>query len=191
MPVEGPCDATGELRPPHSSIPGRARPVSNVRPEGRTALDNPPWGPHLVPLTGARPHTRTIRMKKREFVRAMGGASLALLLGEDAWARYAALPPQRLALDEAFWGALRRRYRLTTDYINLKNGYYSMQSEPVLEAFIGRVREVNLRASYYMRTRQFDDKAAVRDRLAVLAGVPPEELIVTRNTTESLDTVIG
>ncbi len=130
-------------------------------------------------------------MKKRDFVRAMGGASVALLLGEEAWARYASLPPQRLAQDEAFWGALRRRYRLTTDYINLENGYYSMQSEPVLEAFIGRVREVNLRASYYMRTRQFDDKAAVRDRLAVLAGVPPQELIVTRNTTESLDTVIG
>ena len=61
----------------------------------------------------------------------------------------------------------------------------------MLEAFITRVREVNLQASRYMRTRQFDDKAAVRDRLAALAGVPPEELIVTRNTTESLDTVIG
>ena len=31
----------------------------------------------------------------------------------------------------------------------------------------------------------------MRDRLAALAGVPPQELIITRNTTESLDTVIG
>ena len=53
------------------------------------------------------------------------------------------------------------------------------------------MREVNLRASRYMRTRQYDDKAAVQGRLAAMAGVPREELIVTRNTTESLDTVIA
>lgn len=130
-------------------------------------------------------------MRKREFVRAVGGASLALLFGEDLWARYAALPPRQVAQDEAFWARIRRQYLLTPEYINLENGYYQMQSQPVLEAFIGRVREVNRQASRYMRTRQFDDKAAVRDRLAAMAGVAPQELIVTRNTTESLDTVIG
>jgi selenocysteine lyase/cysteine desulfurase len=130
-------------------------------------------------------------MRKRDFLRSLGGASLALLFGEDLWARYAALPPHVLAQDEAFWGRIRRQYRLTSDYINLENGYYAMQSQPVLEAFVRHVREVNVEASHYMRTRQFDDKAAVRDRLAAMAGVTPEELIVTRNTTESLDTIIG
>src|SRR5258708_36069242 len=42
-----------------------------------------------------------------------------------------------------------------------------------------------------MGARQYDDKNAVRARIAQLAGVPAEELIVTRNTTESLDTVIA
>ena len=42
-----------------------------------------------------------------------------------------------------------------------------------------------------MRTRQADDKLAVRTRLAKMAGCSPEELIITRNTTESLDTVIA
>ena len=130
-------------------------------------------------------------MHKRDFVRTLGAASLGLLFGEDLWARYAALPPRRLAQDGAFWARIRRQYLLTPDYINLENGYYSMQSQPVLEAFIGRVREVNLRASQYMRTRQSADKLAVRTRLAAMAGVPPEELVVTRNTTESMDTVIA
>src|SRR5450756_1362650 len=66
-----------------------------------------------------------------------------------------------------------------------------MQSEPVLEAFIGKVREINYQASYYMRTTQFPDKLAVRTKLAAMAGCAPEELIITRNTTESLDTVIA
>jgi selenocysteine lyase/cysteine desulfurase len=42
-----------------------------------------------------------------------------------------------------------------------------------------------------MRTRLVPDKTAARDKLAALAGCAPEELIITRNTTESLDTVIA
>jgi len=130
-------------------------------------------------------------MNKREFLRSTGAGSLALLFGEREWRRFAALPPETLARDEDFWATIRRQYRITPDYINLENGYYLMQSQPVLEAFIGHVRDVNYQASHYMRTVQFDNKDAVKRRLAVMAGVPPEELIITRNTTESLDTVIG
>ena len=121
----------------------------------------------------------------------MGGASIGLLLGDRLWAQYAELPPRALAEDEPFWALIREKYRLKPDYINLENGYFSMQSQSVLEAFIGRVREINYEASYYMRTRQFDDKLAARKQLATMAGCSPEELIITRNTTESLDTVIA
>jgi selenocysteine lyase/cysteine desulfurase len=130
-------------------------------------------------------------MQKRDFLRAVGGASLALFLSEELRAHAARLAPAELAGDEQFWAGIRRQFRLTSEYINLENGYYLMQSQPVLEAFIRHVREVNVQASRYMRTRQFDDKRAVRDRLAGLAGCPPGELIITRNTTESLDTVIA
>ena len=130
-------------------------------------------------------------MDKREFLKTLGGASLALLFGEEAWARYAALPPATLAQDEDFWATIRRKYVLTPDYINLENGFYLMQSQPVLEAFIQRVRDINVQASRYMRTRMPDDNLAVRTRLAAMGGCPVEELIITRNTTESLDTVIG
>jgi selenocysteine lyase/cysteine desulfurase len=102
-----------------------------------------------------------------------------------------AMPHAELAQDEAFWATIRGKYKLTPEYINLENGYYSMQAEPVLEAFIGHVRSINVQASRYMRTRQPDDKLRVRTRLAKMAGVSPEELIITRNTTESLDTVIS
>src|SRR5678815_4914307 len=105
--------------------------------------------------------------------------------------RYMAMPHAELAQDEAFWATIRGKYKLTPEYINLENGYYSMQAEPVLEAFIGHVRSINVQASRYMRTRQTDDKLRVRTRLAKMAGVSPDELIITRNTTESLDTVIA
>jgi selenocysteine lyase/cysteine desulfurase len=130
-------------------------------------------------------------MNKRHFLRTMSGASIGLLLGDQLWAQYAAVASEQLATDEPFWALIRARYRLTPDYINLENGYFVMQSQPVLDAFVGHVRDINYEASHYMRTRQFDDKLAARARLARMAGCAPEELIITRNTTESLDTVIA
>ncbi|HET9424270.1 MAG TPA: aminotransferase class V-fold PLP-dependent enzyme [Gemmatimonadaceae bacterium] len=130
-------------------------------------------------------------MNKREFLRTAGGAGLGLIFGDKLWAKYAAMPAPVLAGTEDFWDEIRGKYRLTTDYINLENGYYSMQSQPVLEAFIEKVRQINYEHSRYYRTRLVPDKTAVRDKLAALAGCTPEELIITRNTTESLDTVIS
>jgi len=130
-------------------------------------------------------------VNKREFLRTVGGASLGLMFSDDVLARMTNRTAHELASDDDFWTTVRGKYRLTPDYINLENGYYSMQSEEVLEAFIGKVREVNYKASYYMRTTQVDDKIAARKRLAELTGCSFEELAITRNTTESLDTVIA
>jgi len=107
-------------------------------------------------------------MNKREFLRTSAGAGLGLLLGESVWARFSDRPADELANDEAFWNAIRAKYRLKPDYINLESGYYSIQATPVLEAFIRRVREINYQGSYYLRTTQVPDKAAARDRLAEL-----------------------
>src|SRR5688572_108310 len=126
-------------------------------------------------------------MDKRDFLRTAASASLGVLLGDRVWASFAALAPERLAQEEDFWAAVRARYRLKPDYINLESGYYSMQATPVLEAFIAKVRDVNYQASYYMRTTQVPDKAAIREKLAALAGCSPAELCITRNTTESID----
>jgi selenocysteine lyase/cysteine desulfurase len=130
-------------------------------------------------------------MNKREFVRSLGGASFGLMFGPEVLTRLTSQPAELLAQDDAFWTTLRGKYRLTPDYINLENGYYSMQAEPVLEAFIGSIRKVNYEAARYMRTVRTEDKDRVRKKLAAVAGCSADELIITRNTTESLDTVIS
>ncbi len=130
-------------------------------------------------------------MDKRAFLRTIGGATLGAWIAPELLTRYAALAPQALARTEPFWDAIRARYKLTPDYVNLENGYFCLQAEEVLDGFVARVREINREASHYMRTRQVEDKLRVRDRLATMAGCEPGELIITRNTTESLDTVIA
>ncbi len=99
--------------------------------------------------------------------------------------------PTQLAQNEDFWASLRNEYKLSPDYINLENGYYCLSPRSVLSVFQKNVEEINLKNSYYMRTRQFYDQAEIRAKLANYVGCEPEEIIVTRNTTESLDTVIA
>ena len=130
-------------------------------------------------------------MNKREFLRTSAVTGLGLLLGDRVWARFAGLSTEQIAQDDAFWTEIRAKYRLKPDYINLESGYYSMQATPVLEAFIAKVREINYQASFYLRGPQVPDKAAVRDKLAGLAGCSPAELCITRNTTESIATVVS
>ncbi|MBX2912605.1 MAG: aminotransferase class V-fold PLP-dependent enzyme [Cyclobacteriaceae bacterium] len=101
------------------------------------------------------------------------------------------LPAGEVAKDEDFWAKIRGGYKLKPDYINLENGYYCFLPQETLEHFIDHVREVNYQGSYYMRTVQWDNKKAMAEKLAGLAGCGPEELIITRNTTESLDLVIS
>ena len=105
--------------------------------------------------------------------------------------KFEGVPAAALAADEDFWAGIRNGYKLKPDYINLENGYYNFLPESLLESFIKHVREVNYQGSYYMRTVQFDNKKNIAVKLATLAGCSPEELIITRNTTESLDMVIG
>ncbi|MBM3907660.1 MAG: aminotransferase class V-fold PLP-dependent enzyme [Gemmatimonadetes bacterium] len=130
-------------------------------------------------------------MNKREFLRTMGGVSAGLVFGPELLAQYASVPPVELAEDEAFWAAVRAKFRLDPQYINLENGYYCFQPEPVLEGFFSHVRRINYMGSRYMRTVKNDEKLRVRTKLAAMAGCSPAELIITRNTTESLDTVIA
>ncbi|MFT4032644.1 MAG: aminotransferase class V-fold PLP-dependent enzyme [Siphonobacter sp.] len=99
--------------------------------------------------------------------------------------------PVHLATQDDYWQQLREAYGVTKDFIQLENGYYSLASKEVLSRYINHIQSINAVSSYYMRTRQFDDKLASRKAVADLLGCSTEELIITRNTTESLDTVIA
>ena len=63
--------------------------------------------------------------------------------------------------------------------------------QEILAHFIKNIKDVNYEGSYYMRTVQYENKKKAVATLAALAGCNAEELIITRNTTESLDTIIA
>ena len=136
-------------------------------------------------------------MDKRTFLQhglALGVAGLApgISISMTEWLhRYESRSSETLASDEEFWSGIRAGYKLKPDYINLENGYYCFLPEETLNKYLEHIREVNLQASYYMRTVQADNKKKVIARLAEMTGCSPTEIALTRNTTESLDTVIN
>ncbi|MGE5106272.1 MAG: aminotransferase class V-fold PLP-dependent enzyme [Sphingobacteriales bacterium] len=134
-------------------------------------------------------------MDKRTFIKNFSLLGLAGISGTnhlEQWLKkFEHFSPQSLADDENFWEGIRTGYRLKPDYINLENGYYCFLPQQTLENYINHVREINYQGSYYMRTVQWDNKKAMANKLAAVAGCLPEELVITRNATESLDMIIG
>jgi selenocysteine lyase/cysteine desulfurase len=134
-------------------------------------------------------------MDKRTFLKNAGLIGMGGILSLDAIAEViqsvSHIPASDLAADEEFWGTIRKGYRLKADFINLENGYYNFLPEQLLEKYIDHIKEINYQGSYYMRTVQFENKKAMAAKLSVLTGCPVDELIITRNTTESLDMIIG
>ena len=119
------------------------------------------------------------------------GAPLGIAGLAKSFEKKAHLSPLALASDDAFWDEIRKQYLLKPDYINLENGYYNFLPQPLLNKYIEHIKEVNYQGSYYMRTVQFENKKNITAKLAKVAGCSPDQIIITRNTTESLDMVIG
>ena len=134
-------------------------------------------------------------MQKRQFIKDLVLTGIAMPLGfsgmAKAFANHEAQSPLALAEDNAFWEQIRQQYILKPDYINLENGYYNFLPQPILNKYIEHIKEINYQGSYYMRTVQWENKQKSVIALSEIAGCSPDELIITRNTTESLDTIIG
>jgi Selenocysteine lyase len=133
-------------------------------------------------------------MKKRQFLQYMGTAAMA--------APFFTLPmePDQPKVDmpypsdkdsDEFWERIRADFRLKPDYINLESGYYNIMPTPILEKYVEHMKEVNYQGSYYMRTVQGENKMKAAARVAKLINCSEKELVITRNTTESLDLIIG
>ncbi len=133
-------------------------------------------------------------MNKRSFLKSAAGLTLAPSFYDllDKWTLLLdGQSPQQVAENEEYWSIVRSGYRLKPDYINLENGYYCFIPQETLEKYIDHARYVNYQGSYYMRTVQWDNKNKAAGRLAKLIGADKDEVVITRNTTESLDTIIG
>lgn len=101
------------------------------------------------------------------------------------------LTAQQAAAEEGYWDEVRRAFSPTRDFINLENGYFLMSPDTVQEEVFSHWRRINERNTYYKRREMEQERDALEEKLAAFAGCKVSEMAITRNTTESLDTVIS
>ena len=93
-------------------------------------------------------------------------------------------------MDEQFWYSVRGAFNLSPQFINFENGYFSPQPEAGINEVCKNARAINEIPSFYMRRKLVDDTREMHQLLAHFAGCSDEEILLTRNTTESLNIVI-
>ena len=100
------------------------------------------------------------------------------------------LSPAEAAQNEDYWAVIQRSYSVNSNIINLNNGGVS-PAPIVVQQAVERYNELsNEGPSYYMWRILDQGREPLREKLAVLAGVSPEEIAINRNSTEALNTVI-
>ncbi len=138
---------------------------------------------------------------RRNFIKKAGNATIALSVFSffnplyaqkvgEASKKIANLSPKQASQDEAFWYQVQKAYRQSPHFINLESGYFSPEPLVVMESQFDNIKMINEQPSFYMRRRQQEDKKAIKKQLADFAGVSADEIVITRNTTEALDTII-
>ena len=136
---------------------------------------------------------------RRSFTKQLGSLSGGLILSpsllekkqiKEKLKAFNHLSPQQIAREEAFWILIRQAYKQSPHFINLENGYFSPQPLEVVQAQCDNIHMINETPSFYMRTRMNTDYHGVKLQLASLAGCSHEEIAITRNTTESLNTIV-
>jgi len=126
-------------------------------------------------------------LSRRDWVRRLGGSVAASWIArpEDVWARSAPLPEAPAVPDERFWGAVREQFVMPPDLAVMNAANLCPSSAAVLESLEKATRELDREPSPAYREEMHDAKEVTRRLLAEFLGVSAEEIVITRNTSES------
>jgi selenocysteine lyase/cysteine desulfurase len=97
--------------------------------------------------------------------------------------------PDTTAGDEDFWFNVRHAFTVDRNLINLNNGGVSPSPRVVMETEMRLLEIENMTPTYYMWRILDPGIETVRRRLARAFGCDPEEIAITRNASEALETV--
>jgi selenocysteine lyase/cysteine desulfurase len=132
---------------------------------------------------------------RRSFIRHTAALLGSVALHQHAAAAFPGLSTDYAGLkdaasDEDFWRQVRLAYAASPTMINLNNGGVCPMPRATMDALDYYNRMCSEAPSYYMWRILDQDREPLRENLASIAGVNPDEIAINRNATESLNTVI-
>lgn len=100
------------------------------------------------------------------------------------------ISPVLLAQDESFWAKVALLYDKAQGIVNLEHGFWGKMSRPVQSTFIEATQKVNTELSFYARKSFSKDNELSTIKVAKALGAEAEEIVLTRNATESIHNLI-
>jgi selenocysteine lyase/cysteine desulfurase len=100
------------------------------------------------------------------------------------------LSPVEVAADEDFWAGIQQSFSVTRGIVNLNNGGVSPSPRIVTEAFVRYTWQQEDATAYTMWQLLEPQSETIRTGLAEIFGCSAEEIAITRNASESLETLL-
>lgn len=124
-------------------------------------------------------------LTRRNFARmaAAGGPAILATLTSSAQER-TELPPAPASPDEKYWNRVREQFVLAPGLVMLNAANLCPSSRPALDALFSATRDVDQDPSFDNRAKMTAGKEETRKVLAEYLRVTPEEILITRNTSE-------
>jgi len=95
--------------------------------------------------------------------------------------------PEDVATDEDYWAEIRNAFSVDRNVINMNNGYCSPAPRTVQDAMRRQLEYTDMGPYHTMVNVLYRQIETVRRRIADAAGCDPEEIAITRNSSESLE----
>jgi isopenicillin-N epimerase len=132
------------------------------------------------------PSRTPLNPSRRDFARvfAAGGSAALFALRPRAWAE-AAYTPAPAAADEKYWSGIRDGFVMPKGYACLNAANLCPSPSRVLDSYFEATRSVDRDPSPQNRQKTRDGREAARRALANALRVTAEEIVITRNTSES------
>ena len=126
-------------------------------------------------------------VSRRDFARLFMAGGSAALVAHPAWAQSAAppLPAGGPSAGERFWRAVRGQFVMPPGLAVMNAANLCPAPAPVIEALKRETEQVDRDPSPQNRARLPQAKENTRRALAAFLRVTPEEIVITRNTSES------
>jgi selenocysteine lyase/cysteine desulfurase len=100
------------------------------------------------------------------------------------------LSPFEAAMDEDYWTTIQQAFSVTRGIVNLNNGGVSPSPRIVTEAFVRYTWQQEDATAYTMWQLLEPQSETIRTGLAEVFGCDAEEIAITRNASESLETLL-
>ncbi len=127
-------------------------------------------------------------VSRRDFARLFAVGGSAALFSDPAWAREYEQANGSVAIGgsgEAFWKSVRAQFVMPADLGVMNAANLCPASRPVLEALKRESDSVDKDPSAQNRARLGAEREKLRTALAAFLRATPEEIVITRNTSEA------